>query len=390
MNEAWWVSEADLDAEQKEVIALESEGNHLLIGPPGSGKTNLLLLRANYLTAGDKPDLIILVFTRTLREFIASGASRYLFPPGKVQTYVGWAHRILSEHGAEVPDSHNFEEERRNILAALIRLVEQEKITDEYYDSILLDEAHDYMEEEIQVIRAFSRNLFSVVDSRQQIYRRDPRAIEHLRSFSKTIELRFHYRNGVKICKLADQVMKGRAIHAPMEPSSHYPEAAKPSSVEYYECREGIEQQCKIVVSKLETQLHAYPRELIGIICPRHEELEAIRSFLERSPLSKLCVYQDAKRGYAPFDDDHPICIATVHGSKGLEFTALHMLACETFRIGFYNTNRSMTFTAITRAKTSLSIYYSGDIYGYLQKALAVLNPRPDLPNISEAFGRRR
>jgi len=390
MNEAWWVNEEDLDDEQKKVIALGSEGNYLLIGPPGSGKTNLLLLRANYLTAGDKPDLVILVFTRTLREFIAAGARRYLFSAGKVQTYVGWARRLLAENGIEAPDSTSFQEERQNLLSALKNLIERERITDDYYDAILLDEAHDYMEEEIEVIRTFSRNLFSVMDSRQQIYRKDPHAIEHLKSFSETIELPFHYRNGIQICRLADQIMKGKAIYAPMEPTSHYNEAAKPSSVEHFDCTGDIEQQCEIAISKLETQLQAYPNELLGVICPRHEEFEVIRSCLERSSLSNLCVYQDAKYGYQPFDDDHPVCVSTVHGSKGLEFTALHILACDTFRDGFYTTNRNMTFTAVTRAKTSLSLYYSGEIYGYLQKALAALAPRTDLPGLSEAFGRRR
>jgi superfamily I DNA/RNA helicase len=390
MNEAWWVGETDLDDEQKKVIALGAEGNHLLIGPPGSGKTNLLLLRANYLTAADKPDLLILVFTRPLREFIAAGASRYRFPTRNVQTYVGWARRLLKEHRIEIPDTTNFKEERKNLLAGLRQLIEQEEITNEYYDAILLDEAHDYLKEEVEVIRTFTQNLFSVADYRQQIYRRDPQAIEHLKSFSETIELRYHYRNGIKICRLADQVMKGKAIHEPLEPNSHYNEAARPSSVEHFNCDGGIVQQCEILLDKLETQLHAYPNELIGIICPRHEELEAIRSFFKRSPISGLCIYQDANSGYSPFDEEHPLCFSTVHGTKGLEFTALHILACDTFRDGFYETNRNMTFTAITRAKTSLCLYYSGEIYPYLQKALAALAPRPDLPKLAEAFGRRR
>jgi superfamily I DNA/RNA helicase len=391
MNEAWWVSEADLDDEQKKVIALGSQGNYLLIGPPGSGKTNLLLLRANYLTAGDKPDLVILVFTRTLREFIAAGAKRYLFSAGKVQTYIAWARRLLEENGVQVPESTDFQEERQNLLSGLKTLIDKEQITDDYYDAILLDEAHDYLVEEIEVIRAFSRNLFCVADSRQQIYKRDPKIIEHLQSYSETIELRFHYRNGIQVCRLADQIMKGKAIHAPMEPNSHYNEVARPSSVEHVHCKRGIEEQCEVTVGKLETQLQAYPNELLGVICPRREEFELIRSYLGRSQLSDLCVYQDPKYGYKPFDDDHRICVSTIHGSKGLEFTALHILACDTFRSpGFYTTNRNMTFTAVTRAKTSLCLYYSGDLYGYLQKALAALAPRPDLPKISEAFGRRR
>src|SRR4030042_3177433 len=87
MNETWWVNESDLDDDQKRVIALGPDGRHLITGPPGSGKTNMLILRANYLSASGRPNLLILVFTRTLREFLVSGASRYSFPRDKVQTY---------------------------------------------------------------------------------------------------------------------------------------------------------------------------------------------------------------------------------------------------------------------------------------------------------------
>jgi hypothetical protein len=46
-----------------------------------------------------------------------------------------------------------------------------------------------------------------------------------------------------------------------------------------------------------------------------------------------------------------------------------------------------MAFTGGTRAKTSLSIYYINNLYGYLEKALAALFPRQERPDISEAFG---
>ena len=91
MSETWWVGEDELDEDQKDVIALPLSGNHLITGPPGSGKTNLLLLRGNYMTLAGKPDIEVIVFSRTLQEFIASGAKRYAFPPDKVQTSRKWA-----------------------------------------------------------------------------------------------------------------------------------------------------------------------------------------------------------------------------------------------------------------------------------------------------------
>jgi predicted AAA+ superfamily ATPase len=49
MESSWWKDISQLDEEQKKVISLDDDADHLVIGPPGCGKTNLLLLRASYL-----------------------------------------------------------------------------------------------------------------------------------------------------------------------------------------------------------------------------------------------------------------------------------------------------------------------------------------------------
>lgn len=385
MNETWWVEETDLDEDQLKVIGLGREGSHMIMGPPGSGKTNLLLLRANYLCKSDKPNVLILVFTRPLREFIAAGAEKYLFAPSKVQTYNGWAFSLLAEHGFKINKIENFESQRKHLIEQLGILIANEKITNDYYDAILLDEAHDYLVDEIKIIRQFTKIFFSVSDIRQQIYRKGSETIDYLKKITDTIKLRYHYRTGIQICRLADNIMKGKRSYIPLEPTAHYNESLRPSSVKIFRCS-SIEEQCNHIVSEIETQLEAYPEEMLGIMCPRHEELEKIKEFMGRSSLKKLCIYQDNASGYTPFHKDRPICVSTLHGAKGLEFRAVHIAACDT--LARFKTNRNLIFTGVTRAKTSLSLYYCGNLYGYLESAIANLSPRQDVPKISEAFGK--
>ena len=68
-------------------------------GPPGSGKTNLLLLRANYLTNRAHANLAVIVFNATFREFIRSGADRYDFDMRNVQTSASLLDNLLREAG---------------------------------------------------------------------------------------------------------------------------------------------------------------------------------------------------------------------------------------------------------------------------------------------------
>jgi len=73
VKKSWWRKQADLDEHQKRVVDLPTDGKYLLTGPPGSGKTNLLLLRAMYLSSASLKDVIFLTVGRTLKEFIATG-----------------------------------------------------------------------------------------------------------------------------------------------------------------------------------------------------------------------------------------------------------------------------------------------------------------------------
>src|ERR1700731_4345336 len=95
--DAWWRELRELDEDQRNVIALPAEGSFLVNGPPGSGKTNLLLLRANYLATTEHTNLAIVVFNRTLQEFIRAGGEHYAFGPDNVWTSRQFFDRLLAE-----------------------------------------------------------------------------------------------------------------------------------------------------------------------------------------------------------------------------------------------------------------------------------------------------
>lgn len=324
MNGTWWVDPGQLDDDQMDVVKLGRDGNFLILGPPGCGKTNLLVLRANYLSAADRPDIIILVSTRTLREFLASGAINYQFPADKIQTHNEWAKRLLRENGVQLETSEDYKTEMRSLFTQIKELIEEKKIY-ELYDAIFLDEAHDFTKEEIDIFFRLGKNVFAVADSRQKIYdNEDP--IEYIKSqVDETKDLKFHYRNGLDICRLADEITKATQIYNSLEDTSNYDESAFPSTVQHRRCV-SLTEQCEKALVSLETQLEAYPNEMIGVICPRRLDLPEIRSFFSTSSISTRCVFQDPEEGYSRFDPEKPICVCTLHGAKGLEFRALHIL----------------------------------------------------------------
>jgi superfamily I DNA and RNA helicase len=384
MKETWWVSPNELNDEQRAVIALPLEGSHLITGPPGSGKTNLLLLRANYLAMAGYPNILVLVFTRTLQEFIRSGGDQYSFAPSKVKTSIRWEKGFLHSFGVEVGAPQDFEGQRYYLLEEIQKLVEEKNLKN-VYDAILLDEAQDYLPGEIQIFRRLGKVLFAVSHSRQKIYNGEDSGSLLRELVDERHELHYHYRIGKQICLVADALRVG-GDEAPLSPTCNYDEERRPSSVEHYRCAD-IDEEAQRIIEALTVQLKAYPEEMFGIICPTRQAINGIWKRISQSPLRSLAVKQISGE-HSAFDPSKPICICTLHGAKGLEFRTVHIAECN--QLPLFQHEMNIAFTAVTRAKTSLSLYYSKELPGYLEKALAGLEPLPDLPPLESVFGGKK
>ncbi len=383
MNETWWVNPSELDDDQKEIIALPLEGSYLVKGPPGSGKTNLLLLRASHIARSGLPDIAILVFTRTLREFLASGGGNYAFSDDKVMTSMLWMRKFIREFDGKVPRCSDFTEQRQSLIREIKKILDNGEIPCQH-EAILLDEAQDYLPEEIEIFQRLSNRIFAVADSRQKIYDEDS-PIEKLEEISdQTHCLRFHYRTGLNICKLADGIGCKWTDYVPMSPFSNYNESAMPSQIEVILCAD-IDEQCKKISEQLDNQLKAYPDEYIGIICPRQKEFDKVAAFFTQSSFASKASMQDGENGHIIFHNDKPIIITKMHSAKGLEFRALHIVGFENIR-KHGSTQKKISFMGVTRAKTSLSIYHSNKLPGYFAQAYANMQRPPEIPKIEDLF----
>jgi superfamily I DNA/RNA helicase len=386
MAGAWWIGEGDLDDDQKNVTSLASEGSHLVLGPPGSGKTNILLLRANYLTLSGKPNIAIVVFTKTLRKFIASGGTEYAFPQDKIMTCNKWQRDVLHQYGVEINPPNDFPEQRKYLGEQVGQLVAMRKLSN-IYDAILLDEAQDYTQQEIDMFGALGGQLFAVADSRQQIYKGENSDQEPLAAIRNAVparnvhELRYHYRNGLEICKLADRIAKDSDTYQPLSPTSQYKEAENPSTVTVFQGN--LDAQCQEIAKTLRTQLRAFPGDLLAVACPKREHVNAVFDKLQNEPdlAPKLCKIDDDADA---FDPSKPICVCTIHGAKGMEVRALHFAAAE--HVKNLPHQRNVGFTAVTRAKTSLVIYHDGELKGWFESAVEGLHPPKAPPTIGALF----
>src|SRR5262245_58843596 len=161
MNAEWWIDATHLDEDQVAIMKLPLDGDFLLLGPPGSGKTNLLLLRANYVAQAGFPNILVVVFGRTLREFIVRGSGQYRFNPERVKTSTGCFFDILKHYGHNRPaDDLPFERVRLELVERVRAL--RASLANPPYDAVFLDEAQDFLPEEIEVFCSLGKRIFAV------------------------------------------------------------------------------------------------------------------------------------------------------------------------------------------------------------------------------------
>ncbi|PZV40059.1 RNA helicase [Mesorhizobium kowhaii] len=382
MEASWWKDLSQLDEEQKKVISLDDDADHLVIGPPGCGKTNLLLLRASYLYKKGTTNIKVLAFGRVLKEFIVSGTEHYPFAPDKVQTFMRWAYEILAANGIELEEDEDFDKVRDQIFKKLGEIAAK-GMAENVYDVILLDEAQDYSADEAVLIRSFGERVFAVGDNNQRITEKSG-ALEKFEELGalKAV-LRHHYRNGFKICRVADGIKNLIDHHDSMEATSNYDEATYPSTVDSVG-QLGIDDQVAEAVKRIKTQLQAYPGEMIGVLCPRAEDLRMVAKLLDASEIAGEMQVQRAG-AYTSIDAERPVVVTTVQGAKGLEFRAVHLMAAD--KLKNFRTQKNLTYTAVTRAKTTLVVYHDAGLAGYFEKGLRACEiTKPVEPNLKDLF----
>lgn len=268
---SWWLDISDLDKDQRNVIKLRAEGNYLIVGPPGSGKTNLLLIRAQYLIGFGKPNVVVLMFNDPLHDFVVRGGVHYDVPSGKIKKIMSWEIVLLREHGVPYDDVMDDEDQklvdkRRALANRVLELLDAHPQLEKHVQCLLVDEVQDCVEEEIAVFSRCAENVCYAGDDKQSIYNRE-NMIEVLRRDPdlEVVELKTHYRIGHNICEAADVVGKIAGFDSIHDDCNY---KGPTSRVRFAACPDD-EAQAKEIIDSLTSQLTAYPDELLAVAAPR-------------------------------------------------------------------------------------------------------------------------
>lgn len=168
---SWLIPLDELTPDQIRAIQLDIDQNHAILGAPGSGKTQVLLHRARYLS--DDYDISperfhVFVFTNVLKNYIRSGLTDLDLPEDCVTTLDDWCIQVYRrEISARLPWN---EREHCTDYAAIREAVHEVVEGQQPFDFILVDEGQDLDEKAFALLKDLAPHVTVAMDHKQQIY----------------------------------------------------------------------------------------------------------------------------------------------------------------------------------------------------------------------------
>jgi DNA helicase IV len=319
----------------------------------------------------------VLAFTQTLVRFLrASGA----VPDQKIMTATKFLDDQLFQLEARRISELDMDKRRPLVAEALLDHLRNNNKRGLIH-TLLVDEIQDYTKQELAVFAELAEHLFFVGDIRQQIHTSDTthKDLDAMKSQFNVVELEMHYRIGRNICALADRIAKPAKGHKPISDGCQYNEAKNQSTVERITAP--LVQQIGMIISRIKTQLDTFPDEFIGVLCPGGA-LNMVTEALVEELGDLVCVQKQGE--YQDFDLEKPIIVSTIHSGKGLEYRCVHIPSAESLKRTPHS--RELIYTAVTRAKTTVTIYHENSLNDFLEDALKSGEPPPAPPTIDSLF----
>ena len=310
----------DLSKEQEAVRALPKEGQHLVVGGPGTGKSVLALIRARR-HSRDNDDYLFLVFNHLLDR-----ASGQLFGDGlNSRTWDGWFREMFREATRksvplQPPDQRGYWaidwDGANEILKTLPDLVAD-------FPYLVIDEGQDMPREFYSsLVNLGFERFFVVADQNQQIKEANSNRQDLENSLSinteDVIELRANYRNRYPVARLAREFYTGDPASPP--PDLPGERAGAVPRLFSYRLEDIPKVACRIL-----RFADRDPRQLIGVIAPNNpvreryfDELQSAEVTLDNGRPSINTYYKDERAAVA--FDEGGILVINAQACKGLEF----------------------------------------------------------------------
>ncbi|CAL9384590.1 DNA helicase [Streptomyces sp. enrichment culture] len=337
----------DLASDQRAALdGLPFDGNHLVSGPPGSGKSILAAQRAVMLGLTGTP-VVLLTYSNLLRQSLAGTV--HALGPADRSVRVMTAHRWLAEwYGATPPST----EDGWYDWDALHNRAADPAST---APTLVVDEGQDLPPEFYLLCRMLHSRTTVFADECQRLTDTNSTLDEIVRNLGRCTrhELDGNHRNTEQVAELAAHFRTGAAT--PLLPGRQGP---CPRLHRFHE---------KGAADLLVQLAQAQPRKSIGVIAAtKHTQFSLLGSIQNRAPRLKPQLYTSQSKGslYRNLDLGRPgIVIVHRASAKGLGFDTV-VIPDTHYDAATDPTSAALRmsyYVMATRARETLHLGYEGD-----------------------------
>ncbi|MCE2916146.1 MAG: AAA family ATPase [Rubrivivax sp.] len=207
-----------MDLQQEQIARTLGEGHRVIHGAAGSGKTMILIFRAQHLAQAARPEqpALVLCFNRVLADRIEHQLRcRGVDERVQVRTFHAWCQDMVRSYSLDVPGGERGALRGDAYFKALAdtveRAVERGRVPGGQYTAILIDEAHDFDDAWLRIatrmVSPTTQSLLVLYDDAQSIYQGRRRKFNFasvgIEARGRTSVLRLNYRNTREVMALA-------------------------------------------------------------------------------------------------------------------------------------------------------------------------------------------
>jgi len=205
----WLLPPGDLTPDQIRAVEMAPDKNRVVFGVAGSGKTQVLIHRADYLARNynvPRDKYRVFVFTNVIKEYIKSGIQFLGLPDYTVTTFDQWCNLVFkNEISTNYPRNNgsiDFDQIRLSVLNHLKKNPSCQKTL----EFALVDEGQDLTPEAFEILKLAARHVTIFADRMQQIFSEgatEEQILEKVGIRNENATLLGAYRNSPYIAQLA-------------------------------------------------------------------------------------------------------------------------------------------------------------------------------------------
>lgn len=324
-----------MDLQQEQIARTLGEGHRVIHGVAGSGKTMILVFRAQQLAAAARPDqpILVLCFNRTLAQRITTLLRERGVDENLVvcRTFHAWCLDMVRAYQLDVPQDLQGDAYWQALVHTVNRAVQTSLVPGGQYLALLIDEAHDFDETWLQMatrmVNPNSNSLLVLYDDAQSIYQKQRRKFSFasvgIQAQGRTSVLKLNYRNTAEVLALAMQCAANLVAERPesedavqtVQPST----AGRRGPLPVLITAANPAEEAELIAERIAKAVsEGKSLNDIAVLFRTRIRIDGVSRALQRKGIT---VQAMQAQGATRFDWSRPsVKLITMHSAKGLEF----------------------------------------------------------------------